>query len=148
MKIMFVLEKNCLPDMTKSVLCVIDFSDSSKKALQWAVCKACTMNTHLTILHPFRLIPLKNGESVLSMKQKIEDDALRNFQNLEKDFLIGKGITYDFKSEVGFVADRVGDHARNHPINCMVIDKNMSLVNKESFEALVENLHVPMVIVP
>lgn len=134
--------------MTTSILCVIDFSDSSKKALQWAVGKACSMNIHLTILHPFRLIPLRNGESVLSMKKKIEDDALKNFQSLEKDLLIGKGISYDFKSEVGFVADRVGDHAKNHPTNFMVIDKNMSRINKESFEALVENMHVPLVIVP
>lgn len=134
--------------MSLSVLCVIDFSESSKKALRWAVDNAAADKSHLTILYPYRLVHVPYGESPIALRKKIEEEANRNFQILEKDLLLNKAISYDFKTEVGFIADRVEEHTKNRPINFLVIDKNIRTNNKESFDDLMEIMHVPMLIVP
>ena len=82
------------------------------------------------------------------MRKKIEDEAHQNFKILESDLLLNKHISYDFKTEVGFIADRVEEHAKNHPINFLVIDKSLRASNKESFDDLMENTQVPLVIIP
>jgi hypothetical protein len=126
---------------------VIDFSESSKNALQWAVNNTHS-GAHLTILYPYRLIHVPYGESPMALRRKIEDEANRNFQILERDFLMNKNISYDFKTEVGFLADRVEEHNKKQPINFLVIDKNIRINNKESFDELMETTPVPMVIIP
>jgi hypothetical protein len=134
--------------MEASILCVIDFSDSSRNTLQWAITKAYKLKTHLTILFPYRLTRPPNGKSIASMKKEIEDEAILSFKSFEKDLLLDKGISYDFKSEVGFVGDRVDDHIKNNEIKFLVIDKNMRFDNKESFDYLVDRSQIPLVIVP
>ena len=134
--------------MSLSILCVIDFSESSKKVLQWAAENARTNQSHLTVLYSYRLTPVRNGESIVALKRKIEDEANQNFKILETDLLLDKHITYDFKTEVGFIADRVQEHSKNHPMNFLVIDKSIRTSNKESFDDLMENMQVPLVIIP
>ena len=133
--------------MADSILCVIDFSESSRKALQWAVANAVTHQSHITILHPYRLTRGQYGESPVDLRKKIEADAKRNFGILEEDLLRNKSISYDFRSEVGFIADRVENHTRNHPVSCMVVDKSMRAENKESFDQLVDSAKIPLVII-
>ena len=145
---MFVSTKLVLFLMSLSILCVIDFSESSKKALQWAVSSASNDKSHLTILYPYRLIHVPLGESAMALRKKIEEEANRNFKILEKDLLLDKKISYDFKTEVGFIADRVEEHTKVQPINFLVIDKNIRTSNKEAFDDLMESTHVPVVIVP
>ncbi len=134
--------------MSSSILCVIDFSDSSRKVLQWAVESAAYNRAHLTVLYPYRLTRLPFGESAVAMRKKIEEQAIKNFKTLETELLKDKNISYDFKSEVGFLSDRVEEHAKRNPLSCVVIDKSIRSINRESFDDLVEHAHVPVVIVP
>jgi hypothetical protein len=134
--------------MSLSILCVIDFSDSSKKVLQWAAENAGTYQLHLTVLYSYRLNHVKHGENITAVRRKIEDDANKNFKILENDVLLNRQISYDFKTEVGFISDRVEEHSKKHPINFLVIDKNIRTSNKESFDDLMENTQVPLVIIP
>ena len=134
--------------MSSSILCVIDFSESSRKAVQWAVKNARTYKSHITVLYPYRLTRPQYGENIVALRKKIEEEANRNFQIIENDLLRDKDISYDFKTEVGFIADRVEEHAKNNPINFLVIDKNIRTNNKESFDDLVAATQVPMVIIP
>jgi hypothetical protein len=133
--------------MAKSILCTIDFSEGSRQALSWAVGIALELNMHLTILYTYRLIQSPNG-NVVQLKKQLEEDAARNFTQLEKDLLLGRQLSYDFRTEVGFMADRVENHTRQHAISFLVMDKNMSSSSKESFDELFEHIHVPLVIVP
>jgi nucleotide-binding universal stress UspA family protein len=132
--------------MTNDILCPIDFSDSSKVAMKWSINLAKMLNAHLSILYTYRLI--KQDGEVIDLKRKIEEEASKNFGVLEKELLAGTGITYNFKTEVGFVDDRIEDHARKNKISFLVMGKGMSLRNKETFDDLVEHLQVPLVIVP
>lgn len=134
--------------MSNSILCVIDFSNSSRKALEWAVMSATSNQSHLTILFPYRLTRLPFGESAVAMKRKIEEEANKNFGVLETEFLKGSKVSYDFKTEVGFLSDRVEEHAKRNPLSFVVIDKNVRSINRESFDDLVEHANVPVVIVP
>ena len=84
----------------------------------------------------------------MALRKKIEDEANKNFELLEKDLLLDKQISYDFKTEVGFIADRVEEYAKTHSINFLVVDKNIRTTNKESFDDLLAATEVPLVIIP
>ena len=116
--------------------------------MQWAADSAVSNQAHLTVLYPYRLTRLPFGESAVAMRKKIEEQATRNFEALESELLKGKNISYDFKSEVGFLSDRVEEHSRRNPLSFVVIDKSIRSINRESFDDLVEHADVPVVIVP
>jgi hypothetical protein len=134
-------------DLTKRIVCSIDFSDSSKDALKWAVLLAIQHKTHLTILFTYRLLNSRNGE-VMDLRKKIEENAIRNFSVLEEEIVMGKGVSYDFKIEVGFVSSRVADYVKKAGVSFLVMGKQMNSTNKESFDELAEAIQVPLVIVP
>jgi nucleotide-binding universal stress UspA family protein len=132
--------------MESSILCITDFSQSSNRALRWAIDIAEKNEGHITLLHAFRLLQ-SNGKA-LQMKQKQEELALAAFSNLELSHLKGHTISYDFKTEVGFVIDRIEDHTRNNPIDLVVLSKNISEENKEIFDELIERTKIPLAIIP
>jgi len=133
--------------MKKGILCAIDFSEASKQTLRWAVELAKRLDDHLTIIYTYRLLHPYNGEAT-ELKKKIEEDAIKNFALLEKEQLIGKGVMYDFKTEIGFVADRAKDHVKRNGAGLLVVGKKMNSTNKQSFDELVAELQMPLVIVP
>lgn len=132
--------------MTKGILCAIDFSKASVEALRWSVALARELKTDLTILYTYRLNRI-NGEAV-ALKKSIEEEAHRKFALVEKEILQGREVEYQFKTEVGFVADRVEMHLKKNPVGIVVMDKHMGALNRENFEELVEQIHVPLVLVP
>ena len=133
--------------MTKNILCTTDFSEASKRALEWAIKFSKEEGSDLTILYTYRLT--KNvAEELVSWKKKVEEEAKKKFIAFESQHLKDIGIKYQFKIEVGFVADRIEDHAKNNPLGFLVIDKTMCTRNKETFDDLIESINVPVVIVP
>jgi nucleotide-binding universal stress UspA family protein len=143
-----IVEGNSRPNtMVKTILCTIDLSASSKHAIQWAVTLAQQLKAHLTILYTYRLMPAPSGE-VVEVKKRMEEDALLQFKQLEKEYLNGKGVSYDFRTEVGFIADRIEDHAKKNNLNVVVMGKNVGSNNSETFTELMENIHVPTLVVP
>lgn len=129
------------------ILCTIDFSKSSRDAVQWSVQLARQLNAHITILYTYRLIQYRSGEA-LQLKRDIEASATQQFELLEKELLAGQGISYDFKVEIGFIADRVEDYAKKNSLNFLVTNKNIHNNGRESFDDLIEHLQVPMLVVP
>lgn len=133
--------------MNNSILCTIDFSDSSKDVLKYAVGLSRQLKNHLTVLFTYRLLNSQNEEAV-DVRKKIEENAKNNFSVLEKDVLVDSGVSYDFKIEVGFVSNRVREYAKKNTVSFLVMGKKMNSGSKESFDELAENLQVPLVIVP
>src|SRR5690242_3681315 len=117
--------------MKKGILCVVDFSDSSKEALRWAIQLAQELNTHLTVLYTYRFLQPFSGEA-LEMKKEIEDDAAKKFAQLEKEMLLNKGVSYSVKTEVGFIADRAKDHAKKNGADLLVVGNKLNSSNKQS----------------
>ncbi len=105
------------------------------------------LKTHLTILYTYRLLQYRNGEA-LQLKRKMEDEAKQKFLLLEKELLTGKGISYDFKTEIGFVTDRIEDHAKKNTLSFLVMNKNANDAGKETIDDLMEHINVPVLLVP
>ena len=101
----------------------------------------------MTVLYPYRLTRLPINESALMLRKKIEDEAVKNFEVLENKLLKRCNVSYDFRTEVGFLSDRVKEYVKEQPINFGVIARNMKSTNKESFDDLMETTDVPVVIV-
>ncbi|GHN00298.1 hypothetical protein WSM22_17870 [Cytophagales bacterium WSM2-2] len=135
--------------MKKGILCIIDFSDASKEVLKWAVTLTQELGCTLTILYTYRFLkPYSKDGEVVEMKRKIEKEAAEKFSKLESELLVGKGISYSFKVEVGFIADRVNNHARKNGADFLVVGQKMDSVNKQSLDELVADVQIPLVIVP
>ena len=133
--------------MTKSILCPIDFTDSSARALKWAVDLSAQFNCHLTVLYPYRLLHATKGD-VTQLKQKNEEQAVKKFEALQKSHLNGKNLSFDFSPEVGFTNDRVEYHVRKNSVLMLVISESMNLASKENQEEFIEHLNVPVLLVP
>ncbi|MFN8333498.1 MAG: universal stress protein [Cyclobacteriaceae bacterium] len=131
----------------RTILCTVDFSPSTRHSLSWGVSMARQMRAHLSVLHAYRLIQPGSGE-IVELKKAIEQEARQKFEMLEKEYLVGQGISYDFKIEVGFISDRIEDRAKKNSLDFVVMDKNMKANSNESFEELMEHIHVPMLVIP
>jgi len=132
--------------MDNTILCAIDFSEPSKEVLKYAVNLSKQFRSHITVLYTYRLLHSK-GEAV-EIRNKMEDQAKRNFAALEKEVLEGSGVSYDFKIEVGFVSNRVKEYTKKNGVNFLVMGNEMNGSSKESFDELAENIQVPLIIVP
>ena len=133
--------------MAKSILCAIDFSESSLHALKWAAELSAKFNAHLTVLYPYRLLQTTK-EEVMELKNKNMELAVCKFSALENDYLNGKVTSFDFTAEVGFVADRVEEHLRKNSVLMLVIGKNMNAYSQENLEEMIDQMKVPVVVVP
>lgn len=131
-----------------SILCIMDFTESSLEALKWAAGMAKKFDAHLTILHPYRLNQLQKKEDMIWVKKKIDQDAAKDFDKIAADLLKNGKISYEFRSEVGFINDRVQEHARKNNTLFLVIGKDFATENKEALNDLIEQTEVPLVIIP
>lgn len=132
--------------MASGIVCTTDFSESSLGALKWSIEASKRLGTDLTVLHIYRL-DQQNSEAV-SLKRKLDEEAIKNFADVEREHLTGSGIQYEFKTEIGFVDDRIEEHLKSNKISFLVMGKGMSLRNKESFDDLLNQLRIPLVIIP
>jgi nucleotide-binding universal stress UspA family protein len=134
------------PD-SKTILCTIDFSESSGQAIEWALSLAQHMRAHLSIRYAYRLVQSRGGD-VAHLKRNIEDQARHKFQQIEQDHLLGKGVAYDFEIEVGFISDRISAYAKKNNLNMIIMDKHVNTHSGETFEELMNSLSVPMLLIP
>jgi len=131
-----------------SILAVIDFSESSKEVLKWAVCMAEKLSVHLTILHPYRLNQLDKKEDVVSIKKKIEFDATKNFELVAHELFDNQKVSFDFRAEVGFIQDRIEDYARRNNILLFIIGFNLIDGNEEILKEIENEIKIPLMVVP
>ena len=129
-----------------SILFVTDFSESSILALRWAIQEAQKHRLHLSVLYPYRLDQVRKKDNVMLSKKDMDQDAAEKFSLLVESILKNTLLTYDFHSEVGFLRDRIVEHARKSNVVMLVMGKNQ--VAEESFPELIQELSIPLVIVP
>ena len=133
--------------MNKGILCAIDFSESSKAPVKWSVALAEHLDAPLTILYTYRLLNVQNA-NLVELRKRVEENAFHKFQVWEQELLQGMEISYDFKVEVGFISNRMREHAKNVGLSFMVLGSKMNENAEESFDELAEEFNVPLVIVP
>jgi stalled ribosome rescue protein Dom34 len=135
--------KNC-----STVLCIIDFSESSRHALKWAAGMARMLSAHITVVHPYRLNQVVKKEDMISAKKNTDRDAVKNFENIAADLFKNENISYNFQSEVGFIQDRVEEYISKSDILFVAISKHQISDNKETIHEMLGRIEVPLVIVP
>ena len=136
----------------KTILCAIDFSESSLHTLKYTMSMAQLYHAQVTVLYCYRLISAdKEGES-LYMKRDMEAKSLEQFKEIEKKLThTGKG-SYVFVSEVGFFPSRIESFIRKTPVSLLVmgnsIVENFNEYKSLSFDEFLRETKVPVVIVP
>jgi len=131
-----------------AILCIIDFSEASRQALDWAAQEAVKQDTPLTVLYPYRLNQLKGKEDLVRLRNGLDAEAVSNFEKIAKGTLDETNIQYEFKPEVGFINDRVFAHSHRKEFSMMVISKKMAVNNKENMAELIDLIKFPLIIVP
>ena len=130
-----------------SVLCLVDFSGSSEEALRTSIQYAVKNAARLIILYPYRLTTSVKNENLVKLKRDIEQEALRNFEKIS-NLLDGTNVEYEFRSEVGFLTDRIQEQLRRNNIKIIIINKELAVQSNEALNDLIPNLTVPLIAVP
>lgn len=116
------------------------------EALHWAIPEAQKHHLHISVLYPYRLDQVRKKDNAILSKKDMDRDAAEKFDSLMEGVLKNSRLTYDFHSEVGFLRDRIAENARKNNVVMLVMGKNQ--VEEESFSELVQELNIPLVIVP
>lgn len=136
----------------KTILCAIDFSESSIQALKWTLKMAQLTGSQVTVLFCYRLIAAADNEETLKLKKNMEHEALIKFNEIEKKIINGHAVSYQFVAEVGFFSFRIEMFMRKSPVDLLVmgnsIIQNFNEYKNLSFEQFIERSKVPVVIVP
>jgi len=133
--------------MKQHILCLTDFSEASASAVIHATHLAEQLNAHLTVLYAYRLNQSTGKESMIEHKKLMDQAAQVKFRKIEEDVLTKAKISYDVKSEIGFLSDRVEDYAQKNNISYLVVAASAEYAS-ENCSSLAESLRVPLLIVP
>ncbi len=135
-----------------SILCVIDFSESSLKALKWTVHLAGKSNARVTVLFCYRLITSIDDHETLDLKRNMEAEASMKFHALEKDLIKENSFSWDFVTEIGFFPFRIEMFLQKKPVGLIVmgnsIIENFNDYKRMSFDQFLKNVKIPVVVVP
>lgn len=135
----------------KSVLCVVDLSESSPEVLGVAGALAASSFSHLFILFTYRLINRDRSPDVMLLKRAMENDALGRFQELEK-CLKGNDLSYEFHAEIGFTGDRIHSYIRRNLISGVVMGVGQAASKDEgrrlTLREFILQKQVPIFVVP
>lgn len=131
-----------------SILCVIDFTEASRSALQVALDVALKMKSKLSVIYPYRLIQQRNVPDLAQWKKSIDVDATNSFIRMTSALLKESGVTWDFKPEVGFIEDRVEAFTEKHNVSLVVMSSELCRANKDTLTDMLDRLKCPLLVVP
>lgn len=138
--------------MAKTILCAIDLSDSSDHVVEVASKMASNLSEHLTVLFSYRLNQSINEADVFLNKKEVEKKALEKFKNFEQNFMINGITSYEFRSEIGFLSDRLDSYKKRNDIDMLIIGQHLAQVNvdhKDSgLDNFLTNLQIPILVIP
>jgi len=84
----------------------------------------------------------------MNWKKNMVEEIQQKFNILEKQHLIGKGLSYEFKIEIGFVADRLNEYAKYNHLDFIIMDCKTDLSGYETFQKLLNCLPAPLLLIP
>jgi hypothetical protein len=135
----------------KPVLCALDFSESSSSVMKSALDMAVQYKTSLIILFSYRLVqPLGGG--IAEYRKNMESLAKQNFESLLQKVEINNGIHYEFRSEIGFLSDRIEAYVAQNKVGLVVMSQEMANgINDHkglSLDHFLNHIKIPVLIVP
>lgn len=134
----------------KPILCALDFSESSADAMKVALELAARFETCVNVLFTYRLVQT-NG-ALAEYRKNMEAWALQNFEALVSKMNIKDSIKFDFRSEIGFLTDRLDVYSKQNKVSFIVMSRDMvTALNEQkgiSTQEFLTSLKTPVVIVP
>jgi nucleotide-binding universal stress UspA family protein len=132
------------------VVCAVDFSETSSSVLKAAVDLANRFAKRLVVLYAYRIIP--DNEAIGDYRKTIVKKAHEDFALLEKKLGLNGSVPYEFRAEVGFLADRIKSAVQANPGAFIVIGQKLALeINEQkgmTLEEFIAQASVPVLIVP
>jgi nucleotide-binding universal stress UspA family protein len=136
----------------KTILCAIDFSESSLQALRWSMREAQLHKAQVTFLYCYRLIADGDEGESLNMKREMETKAIDQFHKIESELIDKPTVPYQFVTEIGFFPSRIEMFVRKSPVSLLVmgnsIIENFNEYKNLSFDQFLHTTKVPVVIAP
>ncbi len=136
----------------ETILCAVDFSETSIQAIRWAITEAQSRKTHVTFLFCYRLIAAGDEVESLSMKKDMESRALAQFREIERKFINSSKVPYQFIMEVGFFPSRIEMFIRKSTVSLLIIGssiiENFNEYKNLTFDQFLLTSKIPVVVVP
>lgn len=135
----------------KSILCALDFSGASLGVMKKAIELAEGRKVGLIFLFSYRLVqPL--GSTLADYRKTMEGKARQNFDALMGEIKIKVSVPYEFRSEIGFLSDRIDALITKQDVELIVIGQELlHTINKHTgfpLEQHIDPERIPMVCVP
>jgi universal stress protein A len=133
-----------------TILCPVDFSDASRKAVRYAREFAVNMRASIVLLHVID-IPIESLVNNVQLDEELETSALQKLDALKNE-LLSEGLTVDSHVEIGIPADVILDQASKRDVNLIVMGshgkKGMTrLILGSVAEAMMRKAGCPVLIV-
>ncbi|RAW02388.1 universal stress protein [Pseudochryseolinea flava] len=136
----------------RTILCVIDLTEPTLQVLRFAADLAKAQKAYLSILFPYRLITQGNHADASKLRANLEQQAFTNFGAFKNNIPALDSIPFEFKPEIGFAGYIIGSFVRRHDVAMVIIGQDQARTindsNGMSLEHLIENLKVPVTIIP
>lgn len=135
----------------KPVLCAIDFSESSPLVMRCAIEVALRHKTSIIVLFSYRLAQSFEG-TIGEYRKSVERKAKESFEELIGKVSVHGNVKYEFRSEIGFLSDRIEAYVEKNDVGVIVIGHDMA--NKMNdhkgllLQQFISNIKVPILIVP
>lgn len=134
----------------KSILCMIDLSDDSTRALEIAAKSASERQAELVVLYPYRLKSQGIKDNKSTLKQRLEEEAYSRFDHLKQLVQGLETVPYVFSPEVGFEVDRLEAHLFSRSVErvffCKAISSQADMATE--LNDFLKSLSIPVVLVP
>lgn len=106
----------------KKILVPTDFSELAENALKYAVHLAKRMNAELLLLHVYSIPVFTENPVLISDNQYLEEEALRGLERLKQTVDgLNSDLKVSFAAKVGFAADIIAVHAKDHHVDLIVM---------------------------
>jgi nucleotide-binding universal stress UspA family protein len=135
----------------KPVLCALDFSESSRWVMRSAIEVALRHRTSLIVLFSYRLVQPFEG-TIADYRKNVESKARASFEELIKKVSSHENVKYEFRSEIGFLSDRIEAYVEKNDVGVIVIGHEMANAMNDhkgmSLQQFINTIKVPILIVP
>jgi hypothetical protein len=136
----------------RSILCIIDLTESSVAVLEVAAGMAHAYDAHVSILLPYRLIDVDHTGDASLLKASLEEKAWSYFLRLKREIVLLENVRSEFKPVIGFAGNVMTSHIRRNHTDVVVIGQSQANSITESngitLQRIIQSLKLPIMIVP
>lgn len=131
------------------VLCAFNLGESADSVVKSAVAHSVRLNLPLMILCSYRLIQTNASEEVVAVKKRFERMAFKQIKSISTP---DTGIQPSFRTEIGFLSDRVESFIKAGKVNLLVVGNSTAATIYEhkglTLKEFVKKINVPVLVIP